>query len=135
MRFTMFDSIGQGLRDTQDKARAAAGTTPNAAIEDYLNLYVNRSVIIDADGRHGTWIRLVDHRTPYAFRYPDETEWLVPLLALKNHVKKEMRGNPTKVIADIVRSGIRIEKRPHPDKPGVTGEFVVWVEARPEPDL
>jgi hypothetical protein len=127
MRFTLFDSIGQGLAETQLVAMAKAKPVDTTfAIEDYLNLNAHRSVIIDAYGRHGTPLVLVGGSTPYAFRYPHETEWLIPVIAFKKHCKRELYADPVEVMR-----GARVEKRPHPDMVGVTAEFVVWVEARP----
>lgn len=134
MRFTLFDSIGQGLRDTKSKAEArakpVASATTLAAIEDFINYNMHRSVIIDADGRHGLWLGYVNAGTLYAFHYPDEIEWLLPVLAFKNFVKKAQLGDPA-----VVLKCATIEKRPHPDKAGVTAEFVVWREKRPKMEV
>lgn len=125
--FTLFDSIGQGLRDTEQAARRAASAKLQV-VEDYLNQHAARSVIIENGRRRGP--TLISGQTPYAFFYPDEIHWLIPRLAFEKHCQRD-RLNPKAVLADIVRRGVTIEKRPHPDKVGAVVEFVVWIEERP----
>ena len=128
MRF-MFDSIGQGLRDAERVTRQRRRYETVAVVEDYLNMHAARSVIIENGERRGPHMLLVTGQTPYGMFYPDYIEWLIPRIAFEKHCQRE-RLNPKVVLADITRRGVRIEKRPHPDKVGAVVDFIVWEEPR-----